>query len=201
MVKSICIIGTHGVGKTTLAYQLCSYLKEQLINVKLVHETARCCPFPLNEDATEESELFILHSHFLEELKSISEGYEVYVADRSPIDPFVYFKKPAEHFYELERAALKWMEKYDLILLVEPNIEKDTFIIDSKRAPSIEFRNYIRDEFRKYILKLPKKAQERIVTIKSDDIFKEFHLTTALEQVTGRLDLPTRAEILEAVEV
>ncbi|MFA5249956.1 MAG: AAA family ATPase [Parachlamydiales bacterium] len=192
MVKAVAIIGTHGVGKTTLAYQLCSYLKERLFNVKLIHETARCCPFPLNEDATEESELFILHSHFLEELKAVAEGYEAYVADRSPIDPFVYFKKPAAHFYELERVALKWMEKYDLVLLVEPNEEKDTFIVDSKRSPSVEFRNYIKDQFRLYVRKLSPAVQKRLVTVNSDDIFRDFKLTRALEGIVGRLKLEDR---------
>ncbi len=192
MVKAITIIGTHGVGKTTLAYQICSYLKEQLFNVKLIHETARSCPFPLNEDATEDSELFILHSHFLEELKAVAEGYEVYVSDRSPIDPYVYFKKPAEHFYELERAALKWMEKYDLILLVEPNLAKDTFIVDSHRAPSIEFRNFIKDQFRLYVKKLSPAAQKKLVVINSDDIFEDFELTTALENIANILQLEKR---------
>ncbi len=197
MVKAVAIIGTHGVGKTTLAYQLCSYFKEQLFNVKLIHETARCCPFPLNEQATEESELFILHSHFLEELKAVAEGYEVYVSDRSPIDPYVYFKKPAEHFYELERAALKWMEKYDLILLVEPDLKKDTFIIDSVRAPSIEFRNYIKDQFRVYVKKLPPKSQKRLLVVNSNDIFEEFKLTTALEKIAGILQLEKQTETVQ----
>ena len=37
----LALIGTHGVGKTTLAYEICSLLKKADQNVELVTEVAR----------------------------------------------------------------------------------------------------------------------------------------------------------------
>ena len=42
----LALIGTHGVGKTTLAYEICSLLKKADHNVELVTEVARRSPVP-----------------------------------------------------------------------------------------------------------------------------------------------------------
>jgi Cdc6-like AAA superfamily ATPase len=48
----LALIGTHGVGKTTLAHEICSLLKKADHNVDLVTEVARRSPFPINEATT-----------------------------------------------------------------------------------------------------------------------------------------------------
>ena len=48
----LALIGTHGVGKTTLAYEVCSLLKKSHHNVELVAEVARQSPFPVNAETT-----------------------------------------------------------------------------------------------------------------------------------------------------
>jgi len=58
----LALIGTHGVGKTTLAYELCSLLKKADHNVELVTEVARQSPFPVNAATTLEGQLWILHA-------------------------------------------------------------------------------------------------------------------------------------------
>src|SRR5512145_1893549 len=64
----LALIGTHGVGKTTLAYDICALRKKQGQNVELVTEVARRCPFPVNEGTTLEAQLWILHTQIADEL-------------------------------------------------------------------------------------------------------------------------------------
>jgi len=45
-------IGTHGVGKTTLCFELAALLKKRDRIVEMVHEVARFCPLPINRDTT-----------------------------------------------------------------------------------------------------------------------------------------------------
>lgn len=48
----LAFIGSHGVGKTTLCYELAARLKRQDRNVELVMEVARRCPLPINRETT-----------------------------------------------------------------------------------------------------------------------------------------------------
>jgi broad-specificity NMP kinase len=69
-MKKIAITGTHGVGKTTLTHQLCVALKEKNVNATIVEEKARSCPFPVNEAATTDTEIWMVHSQICAELQS-----------------------------------------------------------------------------------------------------------------------------------
>ena len=51
----VALVGTHGVNKTTIAYELAGVLKRRGRTVELLTEIARECPFPLNENATREA--------------------------------------------------------------------------------------------------------------------------------------------------
>ncbi len=62
MPFKVAFIGTHGVGKTTLAYGLASRLKRRDVNLEVVVEVARRCPLPLNEGTTLEAQAWILHA-------------------------------------------------------------------------------------------------------------------------------------------
>ena len=64
----LALIGTHGVGKTTLAYEICSLLKKAAHNVELVTEVAQRSPFPINEVTTLDGQLWILHAQIAKEL-------------------------------------------------------------------------------------------------------------------------------------
>ena len=46
----LAFIGSHGVGKTTLCYGLAARLKVRDISLDVVHEVARRCPLPINEE-------------------------------------------------------------------------------------------------------------------------------------------------------
>ena len=64
----LALIGTHGVGKTTLVYEVCSLLKKAHHNVELVTEVARQSPFPVNAETTLSGQLWILHAQIAAEL-------------------------------------------------------------------------------------------------------------------------------------
>jgi len=183
-------MGSHGVGKTTLCYQLAAYLKQQQYNVKVINETVRQCPFPINEDANNNTELWIIHTQIVRELEAEAQGYDAIVADRGALDGIVYWAErnpPDENFEILETTALKWMDKYDAIFLVEPSSDTDHFAVDAVRATSIEYRNRIRDLFRLYVEKLSEVAREKLYIIKSDDIFGDFKLPKKIDEVTKKV--------------
>ena len=48
----LAFIGTHGVGKTTLCYDLAAALKKQGVNVDIVKEVARLSPLPINRQTS-----------------------------------------------------------------------------------------------------------------------------------------------------
>ncbi|MBT3394130.1 MAG: ATP-binding protein [Waddliaceae bacterium] len=187
-MKRIVVTGTHGAGKTTLCYLLAAYFKQQQHNVKVLNETARQCPFPINEVANNNTELWIVHSQIVKELDAEAQHYDAIITDRCPMDPLVYWAErnpTCEEFYELEKTAMKWMEKYDAIFLVEPSSDTDSFAVDAVRATSIQYRNRIRDIFRVYVNKLPDAIKEKLYVIQSDDIFGDFRLPEKIHPIAA----------------
>lgn len=174
-MKKIAITGTHGVGKTTLAHQICVTLKERNINATVIEEKARSCPFPINEAATTDTEIWMVHTQIRAELHAKAQKYDAAVIDRCSIDAIVYWQDrntPHTYFEMLKAAALQWVQtEYDILILVEPSSDTDTYAIDAVRDSSIHYRNRIRDLFRVYINSLPENSQKHLVKIESDEIF------------------------------
>lgn len=174
-MKKIALTGTHGVGKTTLAHQICVALKEQNTNVTIVEEKARSCPFPINEAATTQTEIWMIHTQIRAELQAMASRYECAVVDRCSLDAIVYWhdrNTPDTYFEKLRDAAIQWVQtEYDMIILVEPSSDTDHFAVDAVRDSGIPYRNRIRDLFREYIHTFPPHIQERMIRIESDEIF------------------------------
>ncbi len=110
-------IGTHGVGKTTLAYGLAMRLKQLGANVGFLEEVARRCPFPINEETSLEAQTWILMETIRREIE-LAKIYEDVVCDRSVIDNYCYLelglgRRPA--LFELVRY---WADSYDLLVKV-----------------------------------------------------------------------------------
>ena len=89
MVKKIAITGTHGAGKTTLCFMMAGYYKKLGYNVNVVQEVARKCPFPINENMSEEAVLWIYHEHVKTELE-VSRNHDIVISDRTFYDSFIY---------------------------------------------------------------------------------------------------------------
>ena len=113
----IALIGSHGVGKTTLAFGLAARLKQRDLSLEMVHEVARRCPLPINEQTGVASESWILHTQIAEELIAAAR-YPVVVCDRSVLDNYVYLLLAAGPQPGLESLIDFWMATYDLLIHV-----------------------------------------------------------------------------------
>src|SRR5512140_2061688 len=116
MVK-IAFIGTHGVGKTTLCYDVGAVLKKKGLHVDLVKEVARLSPLPINRKTSLEAQLWILTSQVAEEIRS-SAHHEVVICDRSVLDNYAYMTFACGRQKALERFVDYWMKSYDLLFKV-----------------------------------------------------------------------------------
>lgn len=113
----VAFVGTHGVGKTTLCYGLAARLKSRDVVLEVVHEVARRCPLPINEDTGLASESWILHTQIAEEV--IAEArYPVVLCDRSALDNYVYLLLAAGRQEGLDALVDFWMSSYDLLIQV-----------------------------------------------------------------------------------
>jgi len=138
----LALIGTHGVGKTTLAYEICSLLKKADYNVELVTEVARRSPFPVNEATTLESQLWILHTQIAAELDAASRAPHV-ICDRSVLDNYCYLLNKFGRQAQLEGWISWWMDTYSLLVAVPPLA--DGIPADGFRSENLEFQQRIHD--------------------------------------------------------
>jgi thymidylate kinase len=116
MVK-IAFIGTHGVGKTTLCFDLGAMLKKRGLHVDLVKEVARLSPLPINRKTSLEAQLWILTTQIAEEIRSAALN-EVVVCDRSVLDNYAYLVFAAGRQKWVEPLVNRWMKSYDLLFKV-----------------------------------------------------------------------------------
>jgi nicotinamide riboside kinase len=148
----VALIGTHGVGKTTLAYEICSLLKKAGENVELVTEVARRSPFPVNEATTLESQLWILHAQIAAELEATSRAPQV-VCDRAVLDNYCYLVNKCGRQAPLEPWLEWWMGSYTLLIGVPPL--DDGIPPDGFRSESREFQRRIHDLLRQMLSETP----------------------------------------------
>ncbi len=115
----VALVGTHGVNKTTIAYELAGVLKRKGRTVELLTEIARECPFPLNEQATREAYQWIIARQIQLEIEK-SPRADVLVCDRSVLDNFAYYaRRYGTKGLEAEALALycrSWTRTYDLLV-------------------------------------------------------------------------------------
>jgi nicotinamide riboside kinase len=112
----IAFIGTHGVGKTTLCFELAALLKKRDRIVEMVHEVARVCPLPINRDTTTDAQSWILHTEIASELAAQHKA-EIVICDRSVLDNFCYLLH-AGRAPLLEPLVKWWTATYQLLIKV-----------------------------------------------------------------------------------
>jgi len=138
----LALIGTHGVGKTTLAYEICSLLKKADHDVELVTEVARQSPFPINEGTTFESQLWILHAQIAKELTASSQSQHL-ICDRSVLDYYCYLVNKFGRQPQLEQWLAWWLDGYSLLVSVPPMA--DGVPPNGFRSENLEFQQRIHD--------------------------------------------------------
>lgn len=111
----VAFVGSHGVGKTTLCYGLAARLKARDVVLDVVHEVARRCPLPINEETGVASESWILHTQIAEEVIA-AHRHPVVVCDRSALDNYVYLLLASGPREGLDSLVDYWMKTYDLLV-------------------------------------------------------------------------------------
>ena len=109
-------IGTHGVGKTTLCFELAAHLKKRDKVVEMVREVARFCPLPINRETTVAAQSWILHTEIAEELVAENKS-DIVVCDRSVLDNYCYLLLTGRH-PNLEPLVRWWVASYQLLIKV-----------------------------------------------------------------------------------
>jgi GTPase SAR1 family protein len=132
----IAFIGTHGVGKTTLCFDLASRLKRLDLSVDIVKEVARSCPLPINEQTTLEAQAWILHTQIAQEIVAAAQNQAV-ICDRSVLDNYAYLVHRVGRMREYDALVRAWVGSYDGLFKV-PVIQAPTF--DGTRAVSRIFQ-------------------------------------------------------------
>ena len=132
----VAFVGTHGVGKTTLCFDLASQLKRLDLGVEIVKEVARRCPLPINEDTTLDAQAWILHTQIAEELEA-SARYEAVICDRSVLDNYAYLVARVGRRPDLDQLVESWIRGYTRLFKV-PVLEEPSF--DGMRAVSRSFQ-------------------------------------------------------------
>jgi thymidylate kinase len=132
----MAFVGTHGVGKTTLCFDLASQLKRLDLGVEIVKEVARRCPLPINEDTTLDAQAWILHTQIAEELEAAAR-YEAVICDRSVLDNYAYLVARVGRRADLDQLVASWISGYDFLFKV-PVLSAPSF--DGMRAVSRTFQ-------------------------------------------------------------
>ena len=137
----IAFIGSHGVGKTTLAYGLAARLKARDLSLEVLVEVARRCPLPLNEDTNLAAQSWILHTQIADELVATTR-YPLVLCDRSVLDNYVYLLLAAGHQSHLDALVEGWLATYDLLVHV-PIVEGAVMLDDGIRSTDSGFQRAV----------------------------------------------------------
>lgn len=145
----VAFIGTHGVGKTTLAYGLAMRLKQLGANVGFLEEVARRCPFPINEETSVEAQTWILMETIRREIE-LQKIYGEVVCDRSAIDNYCYLEYAVGRKPALFGLVRYWADTYDLLFKVP--IRTDLLQDDGTRSTDRVFQRAIDDTLEALLL-------------------------------------------------
>lgn len=181
----VAFVGTHGVGKTTLCYGLAARLKSRDVVLEVVHEVARRCPLPINEETGLASESWILHTQIAEEVIA-EHRYPVVLCDRSALDNYVYLLLAAGRQEGLDSLVDFWMASYDLLIQV-PIVGEAT--VDGIRTTDPVFQRAIEERLDREI------AERKLSALRLDPAARDGWLDAAEQAVMERLS-PRQLQLL-----
>jgi nicotinamide riboside kinase len=176
----VAFIGTHGVGKTTLCYGLAARLKKRDVSLEVVHEVARRCPLPINEETSVASQSWILHTQIAEELTAQAR-YPMVICDRSALDNYVYLLIAAGPQRTLDTLVERWMSSYDLLFHV-PIVAAPS--ADGVRATDPVFQRAVDDRL------LAELSERELPHVNLDPLRRDGWLRQAEQEVLTHLQPP-----------
>ncbi|MBM3287077.1 MAG: ATP-binding protein [Candidatus Eisenbacteria bacterium] len=113
----VAFLGSHGVGKTTLCFELAAVLKRRDFRVDMVKEVARSCPLPLNRGTTIDAQAWILHTQIAREIEA-AVHHDVIVCDRSVLDNYAYLVSKFGRVSVFDSLIATWLPTYGLLVKV-----------------------------------------------------------------------------------
>lgn len=143
----IALIGTHGVGKTTLCFELATRLKKIDRGVQLVTEIARECPLPINKDTTLDAQSWILHTQCAREVAAAQDD-DCVVCDRSILDNYAYLVHAVGRQADLDPWIRSWCGTYAGLFKV-PLWQEPSF--DGTRDTDVRFQQEIDETLERLI--------------------------------------------------
>src|SRR3989344_4121326 len=144
----IGLIGTHGIGKTSLAHSLIGELKSRGANAGMLREFVRECPLPTGteENNSAEAQMWVLLRQVQEEIEA-EKKFDIVVCDRSVIDIYAYFLSVRKKFgssAELDKIAEEifknWGKTYSHVFKLPPAFSAPE---DNFRSASPEWQTEI----------------------------------------------------------
>lgn len=150
-MKKIAIAGTHGVGKTTLAYSLAENFNHLV--VKLNSQLARSLikkGYPLGQEATMESYIQYVIAQLRAEQEL--EKCDIFISDRTLLDPLAYAivnyeyidsNVPTSIIEMLKRIWLLELQQYDLYVFVPIEFAMQS---DGIRPENEDYRKKVQEQ-------------------------------------------------------
>ena len=136
-MKKIAIIGSHGVGKTSIAQGAKARLEGEGYRVEFLGELARQCPFQLNEESDFNAQFYMISGQVNEENKVAINEPDILITDRCILDSLIYWRwirdKKARELSDqpeklrdlekkdkvLENIVKSWIDTYDAFVYVK----------------------------------------------------------------------------------
>ena len=137
----IAFSGAQNCGKTTKSRFFYFSCLQMGLKTELVEETARMCPFPLDDKADFKTQDWITRKQMALEFEIKSKNPDIMVCDRSILDPLIYSKflfelgKMTDGDLDIIRnRVLEWIHTYDAIVLCReyPMVNDGVRSIDEK---------------------------------------------------------------------
>lgn len=178
--KIIAFSGTHGCGKSSLAYILASKLKLAGKNVIVLDELARRCPFRINKDADERTQVWIICKQITEELELIDK-VDYLIVDRGLLDSFCYNRVVSKSVEQLTTCdslfsyIMQHIQQYYRMIYVP---DKDSFnfqMNDGIRDLDKQFRDDVFFEMDKLYYKFRDRLPYKIIH-KAEEVYEDFGL-------------------------
>lgn len=170
-MKKYAVIGAHGSGKSSFAYMLASYFKKLGNHVDVIQERVRYSPFPFNEGMSEDTALWVYHSHIARELEAKARGASIIICDRSALDSFIYaeyFNLDNKKLNFCKHHAIKWLESYNQIFIVSPDI---TITDDGIRGLDKDYQENVDRLFKEHLELIAQYLKIEVCYLKSSEIF------------------------------
>lgn len=158
-VLKIAFVGTHGVGKTTLCYELAAWMKKREARVDMVREVARRCPLPINRETTLDAQSWILHTQIAEEIRVANEQ-DVVICDRSVMDNYAYLIHRRGPQKILDDLVRRWARTYTHLIKV-PIVDPPSY--DGVRDTNRVFQEAIDAEVESLVARF-KLSMDRLAT-------------------------------------